>query len=73
MPLVKIWVYDGILASSVAGSVDVFTAANRIAAGRRTRSRNTPLQLQWRIESLDGRDVQSASGQTINGCWRRSG
>ena len=27
MRLVRIWVFDGILASSVAGAVDVFTAA----------------------------------------------
>jgi hypothetical protein len=31
MPQIRIWVYDGILASGVAGSIDVFIAAN--AAG----------------------------------------
>ena len=30
MPQIRIWVYDGILASGVAGSIDVFTAANAV-------------------------------------------
>lgn len=34
MPLIRLWVYDGILASSVAGSIDVFTAANAVGDGR---------------------------------------
>lgn len=63
MPLIRIWVYDGILASSVAGAVDVFTAANWIAAGRPGRGKPSPLQ--WRIESPDGRTVQTASGQLV--------
>jgi transcriptional regulator GlxA family with amidase domain len=65
MRQIRIWVYDGILASGVAGAVDVFTAANVIwaemEAGRRAKA---PL-LQWRIESLDGRPVQTASGQVV--------
>src|SRR5262249_34347927 len=65
MRQIKIWIYDGILASGVAGAVDVFTAANVIwaetEAGRRAKA---PL-LQWRIESLDGRPVQTVSGQVV--------
>ena len=65
MRRIRIWVYDGILASGVAGSIDVFTAANTVwletEAGRRAKA---PL-LQWRIESLDGRPVQTASGQVV--------
>jgi hypothetical protein len=34
MPQIRIWVYDGILASGVAGSIDVFTAANAVWAER---------------------------------------
>ena len=65
MPLIRIWVYDGILASGVAGSIDVFTAANRVLAERKgDRRTGTPL-LQWRIESLDGKPVQTASGQLV--------
>ena len=65
MPHIRIWVYDGILASGVAGSLDVFTAANTVWAERqRDRSSRVPL-LQWRIESLDGKPVQTASGQII--------
>jgi transcriptional regulator GlxA family with amidase domain len=60
MPLIRIWVYDGILASSVAGAVDVFTAANWISSGR-----GKPSPLQWRIESPDGRAVRTASGQVV--------
>jgi transcriptional regulator GlxA family with amidase domain len=66
---IRIWVYDGILASGVAGSIDVFTAANLVFAdtnaGRSAKaSVKTPL-LQWRIESLDGKSVQTASGQIV--------
>lgn len=65
MPHIRIWVYDGILASGVAGSIDVFTAANAVWAERQGGGRaKTPL-LQWRIESLDGKPVQTASGQII--------
>ena len=72
---IRIWVYDGILASGVAGSVDVFTAANAVwaetDAGRDTKTtlKATTLKaplLQWRIESPDGKPVQTASGQVVN-------
>jgi hypothetical protein len=44
MPLVRIWVFDGVLASTVAGVADVFTAANAILAERRGRGPSaTPL------------------------------
>src|SRR3954466_6244035 len=66
MPQIRIWVYDGILASGVAGSIDVFTAANAVWAERHgDRRARTPL-LQWRIESLDGKPVQTASGQIVS-------
>jgi transcriptional regulator GlxA family with amidase domain len=65
MSLIRIWVYDGILASGVAGSIDVFTAANAVWTERHgDRRARTPL-LQWRIESLDGKPVQTASGQIV--------
>lgn len=65
MPQVRIWVYDGILASGVAGSIDVFTAANAVLTERnRDRPGKAPL-LRWRVESLDGKPVQTASGQVV--------
>jgi transcriptional regulator GlxA family with amidase domain len=66
---IRIWVYDGILASGVAGSIDVFTAANAVWAERNGQRngqghRTSPL-FEWRIESLDGRPALTASGQTV--------
>jgi transcriptional regulator GlxA family with amidase domain len=63
--IVRIWVYDGILASAVAGPVDVFTAANSLAA-RSADGARPPQKLRWSIESLDGRAVRTASGQSID-------
>jgi len=66
VPHIRIWVYDGILASGVAGSIDVFTAANSVwTAKHRDRRGRAPL-MQWRIESLDGKPVQTASGQIVS-------
>jgi transcriptional regulator GlxA family with amidase domain len=65
MPQIRIWVYDGILASGVAGSIDVFTAANTILTERNgSRPGKAPV-LRWRVESLDGKPVQTASGQIV--------
>jgi len=62
---IRIWVYDGILASGVAGCVDVFTAANTVSARRQAgRAPAAPL-LQWQVESMDGKPVQTASGQIV--------
>ena len=66
MPLIRIWVYDGITALGVAGSVDIFTAANTVWAERNAVRRPRSPLLQWRIESLDGRPVQTASGQVVH-------
>ena len=63
---IRIWVYDGILASGVAGSIDVFTAANAVWADKNGHSRGTAPLFQWRIESLDGKPVHTASGQIVN-------
>ncbi|NIE64272.1 helix-turn-helix domain-containing protein [Burkholderia sp. Ax-1719] len=68
MAIIRIWVYDGILASGVAGPVDVFNAANHFrarAAAAQSGSLSAP-PLSWRVESLDGQPVTAASGQTIN-------
>ncbi|MBB5360004.1 transcriptional regulator GlxA family with amidase domain [Rhodanobacter sp. ANJX3] len=63
--IIRIWVYEGILASGVAGPIDVFTAANSLIA-REAASGKVPLQkLRWSIESLDGNSIRSASGQSI--------
>ncbi|MGF6478020.1 DJ-1/PfpI family protein [Paraburkholderia sp. JPY419] len=65
MAIVRIWVYDGILASGVAGPVDVFSAANQFHARRTAAGTTSAPMLVWRVESLDGRPVTAASGQTI--------
>ena len=77
--MVRIWVYDGILASGVAAPADVFTAANRFAANRfaaktaaktaakgaAARCDRAPPSIAWRVESLNGAPVRAASGQII--------
>jgi transcriptional regulator GlxA family with amidase domain len=65
MPRIRIWVFDGILASGVAGTVDIFTAANAVSAERNPGRRGKAPLLEWRIESLDGGPVQTASGQMV--------
>jgi len=64
VPLIRLWVYDGILASSAAGCIDVFTLANAVWAGRNGGGKMPPLQ--WRVESLDGKPVRAASGQVVS-------
>lgn len=63
MATIRIWVYDGIMASGVAGPIDVFNAANHMAA-REATPPASPL-FTWRVESLDGQPVRASSGQTI--------
>jgi transcriptional regulator GlxA family with amidase domain len=64
VPLIRLWVYDGILASSVAGCIDVFTAANAVWTERNGLGKGPPLQ--WRVESLNGEPVQTASGLIVS-------
>ena len=65
MTMIRIWVYDGILASGVSGPLDVFTAANRFAE-RNAASQGREFQpIAWRVESPDGQPVRAASGQAI--------
>src|SRR5262245_6491116 len=63
---IAIWAYDGILASGVAGPIDVFAAANRIWADRNRGERTGSPLFAWRVESPDGKPVKSASGQMVN-------
>ncbi|MBB6486044.1 GlxA family transcriptional regulator [Rhizobium lusitanum] len=63
--IIRIWVYDGILASGVSAPVDVFMAANHFAAKQQARSAARDVQLTWRVESLDGLPIRTASGQLI--------
>ena len=65
MPTVRFWVFDGILASGVAGPIDVLHAANSLASKRTAGSRATSPKFVWRVESLDGQPVRAASGQSI--------
>ncbi len=61
---IRIWVYDGILASGVAGPMDVFTAANRIWA-ERNGARDGAGLFEYRVESLHGGTIRTASGQMV--------
>jgi transcriptional regulator GlxA family with amidase domain len=65
MATIRIWVYDGILASGVAGPSDVFTAANWLGAKQSKAVRKGFQEIRWTVESLDGQPVRTASGQSI--------
>lgn len=63
--IIRIWVYEGVLASGVAGPIDVFAAANSLGARKGGVGRERLQPLRWSVESLDGLPVRSASGQSI--------
>ncbi|KVL04585.1 GlxA family transcriptional regulator [Burkholderia territorii] len=65
MAIIRIWVYDGILASGVAGPIDVFSAANQFHARRAGPGAPSAPLFAWRVESLDGQPVKATSGQII--------
>ncbi|WER50089.1 helix-turn-helix domain-containing protein [Cupriavidus sp. WKF15] len=65
MTTIRIWVYDGILASGVAGPIDVFNAVNHLSGHRSTREGGRSPKFSWRVESIDGQPVKAASGQII--------
>jgi transcriptional regulator GlxA family with amidase domain len=66
MVTIRIWVYDGILASGVAGPIDVFNAANHLSAKEAVAHGAKPSPaFEWRVESLDGQPITAASGQRI--------
>jgi transcriptional regulator GlxA family with amidase domain len=62
---IRIWVYDGILASGVAGPIDVLNAANHFHAREVAPGSQGSPAFAWRVESLDGEPVRSASGQPV--------
>jgi transcriptional regulator GlxA family with amidase domain len=64
MAIVRLWVCDGILASTVTGFVDVLAVANAVwRQGARNASR-VPL-FAWSVESVSGQPVTSATGQAV--------
>ncbi|SDG08332.1 GlxA family transcriptional regulator [Paraburkholderia phenazinium] len=65
MVTIRIWVYDGIMASGVAGPIDVFNAANLLSAQEATRGPTPSPIFAWRVESPDGQSVRAASGQSV--------
>ena len=65
MITIRIWVYDGILASGVAGPIDVLSAANYLNGKLAARGAKPLPMFAWRVESLDGQPVTAASGQSI--------
>ena len=72
MPLVRIWAIDQALASGIAVPIDIFMAANHIAAESQGDNRRAA-SFEWRIESIDGKPVRTASGQVIAVDGRISG
>ena len=66
MTTIRIWVYDGVMASGVAGPIDVFNAANHLHAREVTHTSSPSTLFAWRVESLDGQPVRAASGQSIS-------
>src|SRR5271170_3101887 len=65
MITIRIWVYDGILASGVAGPIDVLNAANHLNGKLAARGSDPLPKFAWHVESLDGQPVKAASGQSI--------
>jgi transcriptional regulator GlxA family with amidase domain len=65
MTTVRIWVYDGILASGVAGPVDVFSAANQFHARKAAPGMTSAPVFVWRVESLDGRPVEGRAQELL--------
>ncbi|WP_446900574.1 GlxA family transcriptional regulator [Burkholderia sp. YIM B11467] len=63
MPLIRIWAVNHALASGIAAPTDILTAANHLAPT--TPARRTVTPFRWRIESIDGRPVRTASGQLV--------
>jgi hypothetical protein len=63
---VRLWVYDQILASGVSGPIEVFTAANEIWVRQSGREGPVDGPFRWRVESLDGKPVGTASGQIVH-------
>lgn len=64
MAIVRLWVYDGVLASTVTGFVDVLAVANAIWRQNAPKSGLTPL-FAWSVESVSGQPVTSASRHAI--------
>lgn len=66
MKHIKIWVYDGVMASGVNGPIDVFAVANALWANQNRDSQRIQALFSWRVESIDGKHVRTASGQTLH-------
>jgi transcriptional regulator GlxA family with amidase domain len=65
MPHVRIWVFDEALASGVTGPTDVLTAANRLWLQKNVKQATSKPLFEWRIESITGMPVRTASGQIL--------
>lgn len=62
---IRIWVFDQIMASSVSGILDVLTTANHFLV-RQSEAMQESRRFKWRVESLSGGPVTTASGQIIS-------
>lgn len=66
MRQIRVWVYEGVLASTVNGPIDVFTVANAVWANQNSEKSDARPLFEWRVESFDGKPVRTASGQIVN-------
>ncbi len=62
---IRLWIFDGVMASSVAGMLDVLTTANLVLA-RQNASLHGNRRFKWRVESISGQSVTTASGQVVS-------
>lgn len=66
MHMIRVWIHDGILASSALGPIDVFATANTLWSRERKPQGSGRELFRWRLESPDGQAVRSASGQSLH-------
>ena len=64
MRQIRLWAFDGTLASGIAGPIDVLAAANAIWLHQNQGAAEA--LFEWRIESPDGKPVRTRSGMVLN-------
>jgi transcriptional regulator GlxA family with amidase domain len=64
MAIVRLWVYDAVMASTVTGFVDVLAVANTVWRQSAPKASRKPL-FAWSVESISGEPVTGAAGHPI--------
>src|SRR4051812_1645998 len=60
---IKVWVFEGTMASAITGPIDVLAAANVIWC---RQNKDAKPIFEWRIESPDGKPVRTRSGIVLD-------